>query len=252
MPKAEEMALKALKLDDQFAEAHAALASVRRSYWDWAEAEKEFKKAIELDPNSYEAHYGYAFLMAVMGRHDESIIEIKRAQQLDPLNPAARTAVASMYMYARRYDESIEQSQAALEIVPDFQLAYQRLAYTYEITGLYQEAAAAWQQEKILGGAGEEEMAGFLGAAATGKEAYWGWLLGYNQQRVERGDYISPVLFAILYAQLGERKQALESLEKAYLGRSSTLYFIKVDPRYDPIRDDPRFQNLLRRMNLAP
>jgi len=148
MPKAEEMALKALELDDQFAEAHAVRGDVLRVfYWDWAEAEKEYKRAIELDPGSYDAHYGYAFLLAFLGRHDESIIEIKLAHQLDPLNPASRTAAASIFRYARRYEESIEQSQAALEIEPNFEVAYQRLAWTYEIMGLLYSFSASAQSQ---------------------------------------------------------------------------------------------------------
>ncbi len=252
MPKAEEMALKALELDDQFAEAHAVRGDVLRAFhWDWAEAEKEYKRAIELDPSSFDAHYGYAFLLGALGRHDESIIEIKLAQQVDPLNPAARTAAASMFRYARRYEESIEQLEAVLEIEPDFAGAYQRLALIYELTGLYQEAAAARQQEQILGGASTGKMAGILKAAATGKEAYWRWWLGYNQEKAKK-EYFSPREFAGIYAQLGEKDQAFEWLEKAFADRVPGLFNIKVAPGWDPLRDDPRFTDLLQRMNLMP
>ena len=252
MPKAEEMALKALELDDQFAEAHAVRGDVLRAFhWDWAEAEKEYKRAIELDSNSFAAHYGYAFLLGALGRHDESIIEIELAQQIDPLNPATRTAAASMYRYGRRYEESIEQLEAALEIDPDLAVAYQRLAGIYELTGLYPEAAAARQQEQILGGASTGKMAGILRAAATGKEAYWRWWLNYNQEKAKR-EYFSPREFAGIYAQLGEKDQAFEWLEKAYADRVPGLFNIKVAPGWDPLRDDPRFADLLQRMNLMP
>ena len=183
MPKAEQMAMKALGLDDQLAEARAALAWVRMNYdWNSGEAEREFKKAIELDPSSYDAHYGYALLMSGLGRHEEGIAEIRRAQQLNPLNPAARTAAATQFRFARRYDESIEESQAALEMDPDFQFAYLRLAWTYEAMGRYPEAAAARQREQILGGASEEEVAGLSEAAVSGAESYWGWILDYTQE----------------------------------------------------------------------
>ena len=251
MPKAEQMAMKALELDDQLAEAHAAVAWVRMNYdWNSGEAEREYKRAIELDPSSYDAHYGYAFLMSALGRHDEAIAEIRRAQQLDPLNPAARTAAATQFRFARRYDESIEESQAALEMDPDFQFAYLRLAWTYEAMGLYPEAAAARQKEQILGRASEEEVAGLADAAVSGAKSYWRWILGYTQKAAKE-QYIEPFDFALIYAQLSEKNQAFEWLEKAYEARNSRLISLNVRTAWDPLRDDPRFQDLLLRMNLT-
>ena len=117
MPKAEEMALKALELDNTLGRAHAVLGDVRRRYtWDWAGAEEEFKLAMELDPSSYEAPYGYSFLMSALGRHDEAIALIRRAQQVDPLNVRTRTGAANVFRWARRYDKALEQSQLALEM----------------------------------------------------------------------------------------------------------------------------------------
>jgi TolB-like protein len=252
MPKAEKMAMKALELDDQLAEAHAVLADVKRSYWwDWAEAEKEYKRAMELDPSSYDAHYGYAFVLSSLGRHDEAITQIKRAQELDPLDLAARTAAASQFRYAGRYDESLEESRAALEIEPDFQLAYERLARAYETKGQYQEAAASYQTYLILGGASEEEVAGLSNAATSGAEGYWQWRLDYSRERAKE-QYVEPYEFAQIHAQLGEKDQAFEWLEKAYEARSGRLTFLGVSPKFDPLRDDPRFHDLLRRMNLEP
>ncbi|MCZ6484712.1 MAG: tetratricopeptide repeat protein, partial [Acidobacteria bacterium] len=252
MPKAEQMAIKALELDDQLAEAHAALAWVRMNYdWDWEESEKEYKRAMEEDPSSYDAHYGYAFVMTALGRHDEAIAEIRRAQELDPLDPAARTAAASLFRFAGRYDESIEEIQAALEMEPDFQFAYLRLAWTYEAMGRYPEAAAARQKEQILGGASQEDVAGLSDAAASGEKSYWRWILDYTQEAAKE-QYVVESDFAHLYAQLGEKAQAFEWLEKAYEARNPSLPYLKVQPRWDPIRDDPRFTDLLQRMNLMP
>jgi len=252
MPKAEQMAMKALELDDRLAEARALLAWVRMYYdWNWGEAEKEYKLAMELDPNSYDAHYGYAFLISALGRHDEAITEIRRAQELDPLDPAARTAAANLFRHARRYDESIEEIQAALEMDPDFQFAYLRLAWTYEAMGLYPEAAAARQKEQILGGAREGEVAGLSDAAVSGAESYWRWILDYTQEAAKE-QYVEPFDFALIYAQLSEKDQAFEWLGKAYEERNSRLISLNVRPAWDPLRDDPRFQDLLLRMNLMP
>ena len=252
LPKAEQMAMKALELDDQLAEAHAAVAWVRMIYdWNWGEAEKEYKRAMELDPSSYDAYYGHAFVMSVLGRHDEAITEIRRAQQLDPLNPAARTAAATQFRFARRYDESIAEIQAALEMDPNFQFAYLRLAWTYEAMGFYPEAAAARQKEQILGGTSEEEVAGLSDAAASGAESYWRWILDSTQEAANE-HYIEPLDFALIYAQLSEKDPAFEWLEKAYEARNSRLISLNVRPAWDALRDDPRFHDLLLRMNLEP
>jgi tetratricopeptide (TPR) repeat protein len=246
MPKAEEMAMKALELDNTLAEAHAALGDIQRGFhWNLEEAEKQYKLAMELDPSSYEAPFGHAFVMSALGRHDEAIAAIKRAQQLDPLNPLARTAAVLHFRWARRYDEAIEQARAAQQIYPDLPRVYQRLVSTYEDMGLYDEAAPAWQKQQILRGASEEEVAGISEAAALGQEAYFRWKADYFTQR--RG-----VITARLYGKLGEKDQAFEELEKQYEARDGALIFLKVNPDYDPLRDDPRFQDLLRRMNLEP
>ena len=253
LPKAEELAKKALEIDNSIGEAHAVLADVRRIYyWDWEGAEEEYKLAIELDPSSYQAPYGYAFLMTNRKRHDEAISLILRAQQLDPLNPATRTGAAVQFRMARRYDEAIEQCLLALEIDPNYRLAYEFLARVYENMGKYDEAAAARQKDWILGGASEEEIAGLSEAAALGTKAYWRWLLNNREKRANQGEYFRPINFAIGHAQLDEKDQAFEWVAKAYEERDGGLITIAVDPYWDPLRDDPRFQDLLRRMNLEP
>jgi serine/threonine-protein kinase len=253
MPLAEAMAKRALEIDNTLAEAHAALGDIRRAYyWDDLGAEREYKIALELDPSSYRAHYGYSFALSTMGQHDEAIAQIRRAQELDPLSLEARQAAALHFVTARRYEEAKEQCEAALEIDPDFRLAWSRLTRAYESMGQYQEAAAARLKALILRGASQEEVAGLADAAALGAESYWRWNLVYFTERVERGESVSPSTFAIMYAQLGERDQALEWLEKAFAERTPGLTGLKTRPYWDPLRDDPRFQDLLRRMNLEP
>ena len=251
MPKAEEAAMRALELDDTLSEAHAVLADVKRAYhWDWTGAEEEYKLALELNPGSFDAPNQYAFFLSGMGRHDESADMGRRAQQLNPLDPSMRAGACARLSYARRYDEAIQQCQAALEMEPDYVSAYRDLGQVYEDMGLYEEAAAARQKEWTLSGSSEEEVAGLTAAAISGEEDYWRWTLDYWKRKVEQG-YVSPRTFAIAYAALGERDQAFEWLEKAYQVRDALLLTM-INPLLDPLRDDPRFQDLLRRMNLEP
>jgi len=253
MPLAEAMAKKALEIDDTLAEAHSALGDVRRAYyWDDLGAEGEYKIALELDPSSYRAHYGYSFGLSTMGQHDEAIAQIRRAQELDPLSLEARQAAALHFITARRYEEAIEQAEAALETNPDFQLGQSRLRRAYEGMGQYQEAARALQKDLILEGASQEEVAGLADAAALGAESYWRWNLVYFTERVKRGESVSPAWLAEIYTHLGEKDQALEWLEKAFAERTPGLTGLKTRPHWDPLRSDPRFQDLLRRMNLEP
>jgi len=252
MPKAEEMAMKALELDNTLGGPHAVLGDVRRRYyWDWAGAEEEFKLAMELDPSSYEAPYGYAFLMSGLGRHDEAVALIRRAQQVDPLNVRTRSGAARVLYWAGRYEEALEQSQVALEMAPNYPELYNGRGNTYETMGLYEEAARAWQKEQILGGASEEEVSGLSEAATRGKEGYWQWQLEYFRDKAKK-TYVPTATFATCYAELGQMDQVFEWLEKAYEERSPALIWLNVSPRWDPLRDDPRFQDLLRRMNLEP
>ncbi|MCZ6767902.1 MAG: protein kinase [Acidobacteria bacterium] len=249
MPKAEEMAMKALELDHTLAEAHAVLGDIQRVFhWNLEEAEKEYKLAMELDPSSYGAPFGHSFVMSALGRHDEAIVAIQRAQQLDPLNPLARTAAALHFIWARRYDEAIEQARAVQQIYPDLPLVYQRLAFTYEFMELFDEAAAAWQQWQSLVGVSEEEVAGISEAASSGMEAYWRWMLDYARANGN----VSTLIVASYYARLGEKDQAFEWLEKAYEERESSMVLLNVYPSFDPIRNDPRFTDLLLRLNLEP
>jgi len=252
--KAEELAVKALELADTLAEPHAALGNLKRYlHWDFPGSEKEFKRAIELDPSSFQAHYGYSYSLTAMGRHNEAIAEIRRAQQLDPHNLLTRRAAANHFNSARRYDEAIEQCQIALEIDPNYRLVYAPLAVAYEGKGQFGEAVTARQKSLTLGGRSEEEVTGLSDAYATsGREGYWRWMLDDFTEIVRQGGNIRGRDIAAIHVRLGEKDQAFEWLEKDYQEHEGGLIFIRVDPGWDLLRDDPRFQDLLRRMNLEP
>ena len=253
MSRAEELASKALEIDSTLAEALTTRASIKRTYyWDWAGAEEDYKRALELDPSSSWTHSGYARWMTVMGRHEETIALARRALQLDPSSLVRREALGDAFNSARRYDEAEEQYQRILEIDPTYSLAYSALAGIYEATGSYQEAVAARQESMRLQGVSEDTIAGFLDAYATsGMDGYWRWVLDYMTEQAKR-QYVLPIRFARLHARLGETDKAFDWLEKAYQERDGQLIWLKVSHNWDPLRDDPRFTDLLRRMNLEP
>ncbi len=151
---------------------------------------------------------------------------------------------------ARRYEESIEQLQVVVDLQPNLPNSYRQLARVYEVQGLYEEAATAWHKSLVLEGASEDEVAGLLDAAASGAETYWRWRLDYERERAKR-EHVESDQFAIIYAHLGEKDEAFEQLEKAF-EEGENISNLKVHPEWDPLRDDPRFQDLLRRMNLEP
>jgi len=159
---------------------------------------------------------------------------------------------ASQLRLARRYDDAIAQCKIMLEIAPNYAQVYNMLALIHVNMGLYEEAIPFRQQYLTFRGASEKDIGGLADAyAISGSKGYWGWLLDYWTERSNRGEFVDPTSFAYYHAQLGEKERAFEWLEKAYKEREGLVY-LKVDPRWDPLHDDPRFQDLLLRMNLAP
>ena len=253
MPKAEELAKKALEIDNMLGPAHGVLGLIRSSYyWDWEGAAREYKLALELDQGYSITNLTYGFLMSTMGRHDEAIELGKRAIQLDPALLGIRISTAALLLHARRYDEAIEQYQIVLDLNPNFRDAYRPLSAVYELKGLYEEAVATYQKFLTLGGASEEEVAGLADAYQTsGNEGVWRWMLDYWTERAKQ-EYVQAYWFAEIYAHLGDKDQAMRWLEESYDKHEFFLTLLTVAPAFDPLRDDPRFQDLLRRMNLEP
>jgi len=247
-PKAEQEAQKALELDENLAEAHLALAHVKLTAWDWATAEREYKRAVELNPNLGEAHRWYSFYLSLMGHHDEAIAEIKRARALDPLSPGVNTNVGFRLYFARRYDEAVDALQKALELDQNYPPAHTILGFTYAAKGSFPEAIAEFQQAINSGDASSSTRI-YLGAAYAKAGSRDEAQAILNELRNTTG-YVSPGELAALYAALGEREQAFASLERAYTAHDVQLQFLGVDPALDPLRSDPRFQALMRRVGL--
>ena len=251
IPKARLAAMKALEIDDELAEAHISLATIEGELeWNWSIAEKEFKQAIKLNPNYATAHQWYGEYLVVMGRFDEALAEIKRAHQLDPLSLVVNLALGDVFYYSRRYDEAIEQYRKTVEIDSDFAYAYAWLGRAYLQKGLYAEAIAKLEKARELSG-GEPLIVAWLGYAfaLTGEKDKARDMLDELKERSKR-EYISRYYLAIIYAGLADKDQAFEYLEKAYAERSNWMLRLKAEPKFDSLRSDQRFTDLLRRVGL--
>jgi len=252
-PQAEKAAMQALALDERLAEAHAALGLIKTSYeWDWPGAEQEYRRAIELNPNYETAHQWYAEYLSGLGRHQEAITEIRRAKEINPVSLIINAVEVSVFYIARDYDQAISQGQKALEMDPHFAELYGYLRRCYEQKGMYKEAIAALQTRRKLAGLDADETATLReAAAATSARVYWQRRL---EQQVEdsKRELSNAVDIAEIFAQLGEKDKAFKSLEKAYAERSVMMMYLKVLPNLDPLRTDPRYADLLRRVGHAP
>ena len=242
--KEEWATLKALEIDNDLAEAHAAMARIRRMDLNWSASEEEYKHALELDPNSVDAHSSYAHHLEALGRLDEAMIHRKRAQELDPLSLIVRANLGSLFYVSRQYDRAIEQFQKIIEMDPNFAPAHNRLERAYLVKGMYEEAFV--ELKKANGGGAQLGYA----YAVAGKKAEAQKILDELQQLAKQ-QYVKPLSFALIYMGLGDKDQAFRWLEKTYEEHPTTLDHIKVDPEFDSLRSDPRFTDLLRRMKLA-
>jgi TolB-like protein/DNA-binding winged helix-turn-helix (wHTH) protein/Tfp pilus assembly protein PilF len=251
MPRAKAAALTALQLDPSLAEAHTWLAFVRMHFeWDWPGAEQEFKRAIELNPNYPTAHQWYAYWFIARGRAGEALEEERRAQEADPLSLIILTDTCEMLIYAGRYDQAVQQAQKAMELDANFLLAHSFLALAYGRKQMYREAIAEDQRAFALSGGNawsREDIARLypLVGQRAKTEAILQEMLKDAQHRSDMEIHIASV-----YAALGDKDRAFTWLEKAYQNRDGELILLKVSPIFDPLRLDPRFADLERRVGL--
>ncbi|MCI0422740.1 MAG: tetratricopeptide repeat protein, partial [Acidobacteria bacterium] len=249
--KTETAARKALEIDEQLGEAHCALAVLHYFNYEWAEGEREFQRAIELSPNYSTAHMWHSYFVIALGRFDEAIAEAKRAQEIDPLSLINNTQVGSPFYFMRRYDQAIAQYRKALEMDPNYGPTLGWLGQAYTQQGNYSEAIVVNRQAL----AAYPRSKGYItnlgyAYAVSGQRSEAIKLLDEMRERSKRGEDWTHSI-ALMYAGLGEKDQAIAWLEKAYQERT-IFVFIKVDPSFDNLRSDPRFQDLLRRMRLEP
>ena len=249
-PKAKEPLMKALEIDETLAEGHALLGTYKLDYeWDWSGAEREFKRAIELDSNDSGGHERYGSYLQSMGRFDEALAERKLAQKFDPMNPAVIASVGHTLFSARRYDEAMEYYRRAIELNPNYSWGHLWIADVYVQKGMYDEAIT--EVNKALSVEGSTRAIATLGYAyaVAGRRDEARKVLGQLED-LSKGKYVSPFFIAIIHVGLGEKDRAFDWLEKAYQERNPNLVRLKVEPVFDPIRSDPRFTNLLRRVGM--
>ncbi len=250
---------KAVALDDSLAEAHTSLAYAKQNFdWDFAGAEQEFRHALELNPSYVVAHQWYAIFLSDMGRHQEAIAEIERAIQLDPLSVNVNTAAAVVLYFARQFDAAEKQAKNALELDPSFYPAHSWLADVYQATDAYE--AAFQEREKMASLMGNEEMRSRIAALKRAYSAGGPKEMYREQVKQLQKAGASPFLptvagpaqygLAIAYAHLGENDRAFEQLERRYRDRGFEMLTLKTNPDLDPLRSDPHFQDLVRRVGL--
>ncbi|HKQ75995.1 MAG TPA: protein kinase [Blastocatellia bacterium] len=250
--RANENATKALKLDDELAEAHASLAYVKFfNDRDSAGAEQGFRRAIELNPSYATAYHWFALVLSAQGRHAEAAEQMKSAERVDPRSAIIRTASGMIEFYARDYEEALDKTRQALELDPGLLPAHRLLRLIYQAEGRYEEALAAYKNEKTFSGASSEDWPVPLAQlqASGGKlaEAQASIKRAVNSTLVKRRPESLSYAIAVAYALMGERDQGLSWLAKAEAYKSPGFIYALVDPQLDNLRSDPRFTQLMKK-----
>jgi len=249
LPKAKAAATKALELDGALGEAHNSLAFCLDGFdWDFNSAGKEFQRAIVLNPGYATAHHWYAWHLSLLGRYDEAIAEMKKAENLDPLSLIINADLAELLVLAHSYDESIRQSRKTIEMDPNFALAHNQLAQAYLQKHMNDEAIAELQKAAQLSRGSSTVLANLARAyAASGKRSEAIKLLDDLKKR-SNPIYSHGSEIAVVYAALGDTDQAMNWLQKSYEERFNPGVLLR--PGFDPLRSDPRFEDLVHRIGL--
>jgi TolB-like protein/DNA-binding winged helix-turn-helix (wHTH) protein/Tfp pilus assembly protein PilF len=258
MPMAREAALRAVTLDPSLAAGHSTLGFILAHFdFDWPAAEREYQRALDLNPNDAYAHLFYSnSYLSPLGRHAEAIAEMQKAIAADPFSAPMQSFLGRTYIWARQYDKALAEYRRSAEMFPGFAIDHERLAQLLAFLGKFEDAIDEDTKARLL--VGEEEHSALQKEAALrhafstgGSQGYWKQLLDFTRLPFNPPEaYNSSFGTAILYAQLGEKSNALDSLEKAYEQRSLSMTELAIEPSFDPIRSDPRFQTLLRRVGL--
>jgi TolB-like protein/DNA-binding winged helix-turn-helix (wHTH) protein/Tfp pilus assembly protein PilF len=248
-PRAKAAATKALALDDNLSEAHTSLAFILDLYdWNWTSAEKEFKRALALNPGYATAHHWYAWHLIVMGQNGEGIAELKKAESLDPLSLIISADLADALCIARRYDESVQQSQKTIEMDPHFAVAHYELGQALEQKHKQDEAIAEFRRAIDLSGGNPTFESNLANAYAVSGRKEEAMKIVRDLESRQSQDSSTDASIALVYVGLGDNERAMIWLNKAYQARFNPSILMR--PVSDPLRSDPRFQDLLHRIGL--
>jgi len=259
MPKARDAAARSIALDDSLAESHSVMGFIKAHYeYDWPAAGREFQQALKLNPSDSFAHLFYSnSYLSPLGRHDDAIAEMKKAIELDPFAPRIQSFLGRTYIWARRYDDALDQLQKTTQMFPSFAIDHQRLATLYAYRGEFDKAITEEMRTRILAGEDPRTVLKLEDSlrkafAARGPRGYWEKLLELSRRSHNPPEaYTTTDGLAILYARLGEKEKALDALEQAYRERQLHMTEIGVEPTFDALRSEPRFQNLLHQVGLV-
>lgn len=250
-PKAHDAAIKALDINNNLAEAHAALAyTAFRGDWNWPEAEKEFKQSIQLDDTYISAHQWYSNYLVAQGRFDEAINELQRTQEIDKSTLIIYAHFGLVNYFGHRYDGAINDLKKIINLDPTFYVARRYLGLSYEQKGMYKEALSEFEKAMETSGDSSQIKAEYVHTLALAgdtsrAQSELDALIALSKQK-----YVSAYHIAAIYAGLKDKDHAFEWLDKAFQERADWMVFVKVDPRFDSLHSDPRFTELLRRMKL--
>jgi TolB-like protein/DNA-binding winged helix-turn-helix (wHTH) protein/Flp pilus assembly protein TadD len=249
-PKAKAAATKALALDDNLSEAHTSLAFIQDLYdWGWSSAEKEYKRALALNPGYATAHHWYAWHLIVMGRNSEGIAELKKAQSLDPLSLIISADLADALCIAHLYDESVQQSQKTIEMDPHFAVAHYQMGQALEQKRAYDEAIAEFRRAIELSGGSTTFESNLANAYAVSGRREEALRVVKDLESRQSQDSSTDASIALIYVGLGDNDRAIIWLNKAYQARFNPSILMR--PVFDPLRSDPRFQDLVHRIGLS-
>jgi TolB-like protein/DNA-binding winged helix-turn-helix (wHTH) protein/Tfp pilus assembly protein PilF len=258
MPKAKDSALRAIALDSSLASGHSTLGFVKAHYeFDWLGAQREYLRALDLNPNDAYAHMFYSnSYLSPLGRHAEAIGEMQKAVAIDPFSAPMQSFLGRTYIWSRQYDQAITQFRKCAEMFPGFAIDHERMARLYAFMGKFEDAIAEDSKARLLSGEDQKSVLRKEDAlrrawSKNGARGYWKQILELTQLPENPPEtYDAHYGTAILYTQLGDKSKALDLLEKAYEQRSLFITELAIEPAFDPLRGESRFQNLLQRVGL--
>jgi len=251
-PRAKAAAQKGIEIDETSEEAHASLGGILMWYdWDWAASGRELARVIQLNPNYAMGRHWRADLFSIQGRHDEAIAESRKAQELDPLSLIINGWLGRRYYFARQYDEAAKECRKTLELDPNFVPGHWLLGSVLLAQGKQAEARAEFEAAVRMAGDNPRYLAYLANARArSGDAAGARAILGKLDALEKGGRYVSPLDRALVHAGLGETESALNGIEKSFDDRPSLMPYLGIDPVWDGLRGNARFQAVLQRLGL--